>query len=196
MNPSTRRTFLKSSAALAATLPFARLALGAAQTGAPAAPGAAKGLLFDAADLPRIRANTKHPRFVKLWAEMTGADLAADTDFLQHKVRFNNHVMDMARCRQIVERSSFVYAVNGDAAHLAVTKLAIRKLLDYPRWDFFLEGGKTTMGLQRASEATIALAQATLSGLYSAALYRYAAGETKTGDIDPALLQSAFRARD
>lgn len=43
---------------------------------------------------------------------------------------------------------------------------------------------------------TTALAQATLSGLYSAALYRYAAGETKTGDIDPALLQSAFRARD
>jgi hypothetical protein len=43
---------------------------------------------------------------------------------------------------------------------------------------------------------TIALAQATLSGLYSAALYRYAAGETKTGDIDPALLDSAFRARD
>ena len=42
---------------------------------------------------------------------------------------------------------------------------------------------------------TTALAQATLSGLYSAALYRYAAGETKTGDIDPALLQSAFRAR-
>jgi hypothetical protein len=46
------------------------------------------------------------------------------------------------------------------------------------------------------SLCTIALAQATLSGLYSAALYRYAAGETRTGDIDPALLASAFRARD
>src|ERR1700676_4646441 len=43
---------------------------------------------------------------------------------------------------------------------------------------------------------TIALAQATLSGLYSAALYRYAAGETRTGYIHPALLESAFRARD
>ncbi len=160
MKTPTRRTFLKSSAALAATLPFAHLRLPAADAAAPAAPGTGKGLLFDAADLPRIRANTRHPRFAALWAEMTGADLAADTDFLQHKVRFNNHVVDMARCRQIVERSSFVYAVNGDAAHLAVTKLAIRKLLDYPKWDFFLEGGKQTMGLQRASEATIALAQA------------------------------------
>jgi hypothetical protein len=156
----TRRTFLKTSAALAATLPFAHLSLRGAEATAPATPGTRQGLLFDAADLPRIRANTQHPRFAKLWAEMTGADLAADTDFIKHKVRFNNHVVDMARCRQIVERSSFVYAVNGDAAHLAVAKLAIRKLLEYPKWDFFLEGGRSTMGLQRASEATIALAQA------------------------------------
>jgi hypothetical protein len=46
-----------------------------------------------------------------------------------------------------------------------------------------------------ASLCTVALAQATLTGLYSAALYRYASGETRTGDIDPALLESAFRAR-
>ncbi len=160
MKTPTRRTFLKSSAALAAALPFAHLRLPAADAAAPAAPGTGKGLLFDAADLPRIRANTQHPRFVKLWAEMTGADLADDTDFLEHKVRFNNHVADMMRCRLIVERSAFVYAVNGDAAHLAVTRLALRKLLDYPKWDYFLEGGKTVMGLQRASEATIALAYA------------------------------------
>ncbi|MDI1336862.1 MAG: heparinase II/III family protein [Lacunisphaera sp.] len=162
MNPTTRRTFLKTSATLAAALPFARLPLNAAEPAArETAPVATnKGLLFDAADLPRIRANTRHPRFAQLWKEMTGADLADDTDFLEHKVRFNNHVADMMRCRQIVERSSFVYAVNGDAAHLAVTKLAIRKLLDYPKWDYFLEGGKTVMGLQRASEATIALAYA------------------------------------
>jgi hypothetical protein len=161
MNPS-RRTFLKSSAVLAASLPFARLDLRAAEpASATVSPGGgAKGLLFDEADLPRIRANTKHPRFAKLWAEMTGADLADDTDFLKTKVRFNNHVADMMRCRLIVERSAFVYAVTSDAAHLAVTKLAIAKLLEYPKWDYFLEGGKTVMGLQRASEATIALAYA------------------------------------
>ncbi len=162
MNLPTRRTFLKSSAALAASLPFARLDLRAAEVAqaVPSAAAAKTGLLFDASDLPRIRANTQHPRFVKLWQEMTGADLAADTDFLEHKVRFNNHVADMLRARQIVERSAFVYAVNGDAAHLAVAKLAVRRLLDYPKWDYFLEAGKTVMGLQRASEATIALAYA------------------------------------
>jgi hypothetical protein len=30
----------------------------------------------------------------------------------------------------------------------------------------------------------------------NAALYRYAAGETKTGDIDPSLSESAFQPRD
>jgi Family of unknown function (DUF6159) len=41
----------------------------------------------------------------------------------------------------------------------------------------------------------LALVHATLSALYSAALYRYAAGETRTGDIDPSLLEHAFRAK-
>ncbi|NBR59594.1 MAG: hypothetical protein EBT89_10620, partial [Opitutaceae bacterium] len=115
MNTSSRRTFLKSSAVLAASLPFAHLSLRAAAPNS--APNAQGGLLFDAADLPRIRANTQHPRFAKLWREMTEADLAADTQFLMHEVRYNNHVADMMRVRQIVERSSFVYVVNHDAAH-------------------------------------------------------------------------------
>ncbi|MBP7141121.1 MAG: heparinase II/III family protein [Opitutaceae bacterium] len=157
MNSPSRRTFLKNSAVLAASLPLTHISLSAARP-APAPTGTRRGLLFDESDLPRIRANTRHPRFAKLWAEMTSADLAADTEFLKNQVRFNNHVSDMLRCRQIAERSAFVHAVNQDASHLAVAKLAIRKLLDYPKWDYFLEGGKTVMGLQRAPEATIALA--------------------------------------
>ncbi len=41
----------------------------------------------------------------------------------------------------------------------------------------------------------LGLAQATLQGIYSAALYRYASGDTKSGGIDPELLEGAFRAR-
>lgn len=158
---STRRTFLKSTSALAAALPFTSLRLTGASapmpTPAPAAGGTRRGLFFDAADLPRIRANTTDPRFAAYWQSLVSADLADDTDFLEHKVRFNNHVQDMARARQILERSSFVYALNRDAKHLAVAKLAARKILDYPKWDYFLEGGKQVFGLQRAPEATIAM---------------------------------------
>ena len=41
----------------------------------------------------------------------------------------------------------------------------------------------------------LALAQATLHGIYSAALYRYARGDAAQGGIDKHLLEGAFRAR-
>jgi hypothetical protein len=41
----------------------------------------------------------------------------------------------------------------------------------------------------------LALAQATLQGIYSAALYRYATGDPANGGIDQDLLDGAFRAR-
>ena len=42
------------------------------------------------------------------------------------------------------------YAITGEAAQLAVAKLALLRLCEYQRWDYFLEGGKQTIGLQRA----------------------------------------------
>jgi hypothetical protein len=39
----------------------------------------------------------------------------------------------------------------------------------------------------------VALAQATLQGIYSAALYRFATGDPATGGIDRSLLENAFR---
>ncbi len=153
----SRRSFVQTASLAAAALPLARLLGG--WDAAPAA-GAVRhrGLLFDPEDLPRIRANAALPRFAKCWAAMVSADLADDTDFLEHHVRLNDHAVDMMRVRQILERSAFVFLVNGDPRHLAVARLAIRKLLDYPKWDLFLEGGRKTFGLQRAPEATIALA--------------------------------------
>lgn len=41
----------------------------------------------------------------------------------------------------------------------------------------------------------IALAQATLQGIYSAALYRFATGDPATGGVDRKLLENAFRAK-
>ena len=41
----------------------------------------------------------------------------------------------------------------------------------------------------------VALAQATLQGIYAAALYRYASGDDAIGDMDRRLLESAFQPR-
>ncbi len=155
MNASSRRTFLKTTAALAA-LPLVRLPLVAAETAAAPAAGAARGLLFDPAELPRIRANLELPRLAEVRAMLRDLDVAAETKFLREELRLNNHVADFMRAWKIVQNAAFAHVVWGEPAHLDLALLALRRLCDYRRWDYFLEGGKDTIGLQRAPEATIA----------------------------------------
>jgi hypothetical protein len=119
-----------------------------------------RGLLFDADEVERMRETTRHPRFAPYWKSLSEADLASDMRFLEKELRLNNHVQDMLRARQILERSSFVYLITKSERHRDVAMLAINRLLDYKRWDYFLEGGEHTIGLQRAPEATIAMSLA------------------------------------
>jgi len=119
-------------------------------------PSPASSLLFDASDLPRIRANLDSPRLAELRATLFPTDLPAREKFLREEVRLENLMYDMAKVRTHLEQSAFAYAVSGDAAQLAIAKLALRRLCEYQRWDYFLEAGNKTIGLQRAPEATIA----------------------------------------
>lgn len=119
-----------------------------------------RGLFFDESDLPRIRGNTRDPRFAEFWQAQLAADVAADTKFLTEELRTTNHVVHLLRTQRILERASFIYLVSRDAAQLALAKLAMRRMLDYPEWDSFMEGGRQILGLQRATEGTVALLQA------------------------------------
>lgn len=120
-------------------------------------PSPKAGLLFDDSDVPRILETIKHPRFADYWKSMQDADLKSDLAFLKDELRLNNHVKDMLRARQILERSSFVHRLTHDKQHLEVARAAIDRILEYKRWDYFLEAGEHTIALQRASEATIAM---------------------------------------
>jgi hypothetical protein len=119
-----------------------------------------RGLFFDEADLPRIRANTTDPRFAAFWQTQLQADIAADTNFLSNELRLTNHTVHLLRAQRILERASFIYLVNREPGQLALAKLALRRMLDYPEWDSFIEGGRQVIGLQRATEGTVALLQA------------------------------------
>jgi hypothetical protein len=114
-------------------------------------------MLFDKADIPRIRDTFKLPRFAGYWKSLVDADLEADKKFLRTEVRLNNHAVDFLKVRQILERTSFAYTIGGDKRQLDVALMAIAKMLEYKKWDYFLEGGEFTIGLQRAPEATIAM---------------------------------------
>lgn len=159
MKHPSRRNFLKGSAALAATLPFARLSFGAEgnpAAGSPSIASAREGLLFDKSDLPRIRANLDLPRCSMIRDMVLNVDFDAETKFLNEELRLDNHVADFMRGWRLVQNCAFAYAMWGDKRHLDLALLSMRRLCDYKRWDYFLEGGKDTIGLQRAPEATIA----------------------------------------
>ena len=154
---SSRREFLNTAALTAAGVALTPWnALGSTAFEPTSAPKK-KGLLFDVSDIPRIRQNTKHPRFAAYWKSIVEANLEADTKFLRTELRLNNHVVDFLRARQILERTSFVYRIAGDKRQLEVALLAINRILEYKKWDYFLEGGVHTFGLQRAPETTIAM---------------------------------------
>ena len=83
---------------------------------------------------------------------------SADRKFLSDELKLNNHVRHLLQARQILERSSFVYAMTHDAKHRDAARQAIDRILEFKKWDYFLEGGEHTIGLQRAPETTIAMA--------------------------------------
>lgn len=157
---TSRREFLLSAGLAAAGLSVLP-AMSRAEL-PPVAGGAGRqtGLLFGAADLPRMRKALAHPHAAPYWKSIVEADLGVDLKFLRENVRFNNHSKDMLQVRQILERTSFVFAITGDARQGDVARMAVDKLLAYPKWDYFLDGGEHVIGLQRAPEATIAMALA------------------------------------
>jgi hypothetical protein len=121
---------------------------------------ALRGLLISKDDLPRIRKTITLPRFAAFWDSLLNADLADDRRFLTDEINYLNHVHHLRRTWAMLERSSFVYFVSGDTRHLEISRMAIDTILRFKKWDYFLEGGEITIGLQRAPETTIAMSLA------------------------------------
>lgn len=151
---TTRREFLQQTTLTAASLAVSPWSLLEAKASLPKAE---RGLLFDAEDLPRLQETIKHPRFAAYWRSLQSADLEKDKKFLRDELSLTNHVKHFLDARLMLERSSFVYLLTKDEKHLEVAKLAIERMLQYKKWDYFLEGGEHTIGLQRAPETTIAM---------------------------------------
>lgn len=171
---TSRRDFLSQAALTASLLAVSPWQLLMRPPTAGEGLGSRPGLLFDESDVARIRETAKHPRFAAYWNTLSNANLEVDKRFLREELRLNNHVSDFLKARTILERTSFVYAISGNPSQLEVAKLAIDRILEYRKWDYFLEGGEHTIGLQRAPEATIAMAFARewLDGVLSDATKR------------------------
>ena len=113
------------------------------------------GLLFDSTEIPRIRSTLQRPEFVSFWESSRGADLAADERFLREELKFNNPNTDLARAANILQRCAFVNVLEPDAAHVALARLALDRMLAYDRWDWILEAGRDTVGVMRNGTTSV-----------------------------------------
>lgn len=114
------------------------------------------GLLFGEADLPRIRANfNKDPLFAEFREKLTGFDKAAEVKWMDTELRHNDQLFDIARLGRTAEAMAFLYLMTGEEAAAKLAKRAIREIMKFDRWDFFLDGDQS-IAVQRGSSSTVA----------------------------------------
>jgi hypothetical protein len=157
MNHLSRRDILKlvaTSVAAEIILP-GNLAAAVSDT-----PKLKYGLFFDDDDLMRMRAIfASDPSFESYRRELLSFDMDAERTFMEEEVRYNDQLYDIVRLARAAEHLAFRYllADDVDAAELAAE--AVRHILKFEHWDFFMEAGQT-IGVQRASGSTIAISLA------------------------------------
>jgi hypothetical protein len=115
-------------------------------------------LFFSAADLPAIRRRwASDARFASLREGIMSRDRVELKKFLREEIKFNDPLHDIQTAGDRAQEMAFVYLMEQDdeAAELAIE--AVRTIMKFPVWDFFLEGGTKVVGVQRAPSTTIAV---------------------------------------
>lgn len=153
MNDLSRRDFLKLSAAATASaaLPF---------PGEPFAQPVqtdvlAHSLMFGISSLPRMRALFhQDAQFIVLKQNLQNVDRPAERQFLASEIRYNDQRSDLRRAGELAEKMAFLYLMTGDEDAADLAAECIRAIMRFERWDFVLEAGKYTIGVQRAPGTT------------------------------------------
>jgi hypothetical protein len=119
------------------------------------------GLFFGAEDLPRLQTLYRAAgRFAPLRESIGAIDREAERRFMREDVRLNDHLLDLPRLTATAERMAFHYAMTNEDDAAALAAEAIRTLMRFPTWDYFLEAGHHVIGLQRAPAGALAVSLA------------------------------------
>ncbi len=144
----SRRDFLKLTGVLSGALFLPPLEWGNLLAGTNDLPR--RNLFFDPDNLPQIRKRLELPLFKPFWEKLLNADVKSDEKFLTKEIQFNNQIRHLARADRILMRESFIFAMNNDKRRGNLARLALQKILQFKKWDYFIDGGKYIIGLQRA----------------------------------------------
>jgi hypothetical protein len=116
------------------------------------------GVFFDPHQVNQYRQlYASNPQFADLRNQMDTIDRVRERKFLRSEVRFNDHLYDIARVGNLAQQMALVYLFTGDSDAAALAQECVETLMKFPKWDYFLEGGKDVVGLQRAPNSAIAV---------------------------------------
>jgi hypothetical protein len=157
MNNLSRRDVLKlAAAATAAELILPRNLAAAFKRPS----GLTYGLLFGDSDVERMRnLFESDPSFSAFRAELLDFDMDAERKFMAEEVRYNDQLYDIGRLGKTGELLALRYLLTGDEEAAQVAADAIRTILKFEAWDYYMEGDKT-IGVQRAPASIISISLA------------------------------------
>ncbi len=119
------------------------------------------GLFFDEADLSALQERfSSEPKFASLQQRLSTFDREAERRFLESEVQYNDHLIHIARVSGTAQDMAFYYAMTDDEDAGSLSIDAVRSLMSFPHWDYFLEADEHIIGLQRAPAASMAVALA------------------------------------
>lgn len=151
MNRRSWLSLVLASSASTVLLPRALRAM------APPGDGMGPGLFFDPADLARIRHNYQHhPEFAEFRQSHVEFDYAGQAAWMD-TIRHNDQLMTMRPLRMLAEDLAFIALMTGEPQAERLAKRAVREIMKFDRWDFFLDGDDP-IAVQRASHATVSVA--------------------------------------
>ena len=158
MTPVSRRDMLRIST-IAAGLAFTARDQLLAEISSLSPPALSHSLFFSSDDLPPMQSLfAEDPRFSDLRAMLLGVDRDAERRFMASEVRIYDQVRDLPRLANLAESMAFLWLMtrDDDAADLAAE--SVRSIVRFPRWDYFQDGARRVIGVQRAPQTTIAVA--------------------------------------
>jgi hypothetical protein len=115
-------------------------------------------VFFDRQYIPHFRQLfATHPVFAGLRKQMDTTDRARERAFLRSEVRLNDHLYDISRVGNLAQQMALLYLYTGDRDAAALARECVETLMRFPKWDYFLEGGNESVGLQRAPNSALAV---------------------------------------
>ncbi|MBX2821299.1 MAG: heparinase II/III-family protein [Rhodothermaceae bacterium] len=115
------------------------------------------GLFLDDERLGEVRDRfLKGDFFAEYRASLDAFDVEGTYRFIEDELVFNDHLFHIRRLTDVASERAFYYLMTGHEASAQLAITAIEAIMNFDRWDYFLDGDHP-IGFQRASRATTAV---------------------------------------